>query len=64
MRSAHLTSSVAKFPAAVDVRGSRHGIADASHSDVSESQVDDDEVGGSAELLKLHKHQQHHDVAG
>ena len=61
--SVHLTASVAKLPAAVDVWGSWHGIANASHSDVSEGQVDDDEVGSSTELLKLHKHQQHDNVA-
>lgn len=59
----HLTTSVAKLPAAVDVRGSRHWIADAGHSNVSESQVDDEEVGGRAQLFELDKHQQHHNVA-
>lgn len=59
----HLTTSVAKFPAAMDVWGSWHGIADTSHANVSKSQVDYDEVGGSAELPELHKHEQHHNVA-
>lgn len=61
--STHLTTSVAKFPAAVDVWGSWHGIANASHSNVGKGQVDYNEVGGSTELFELHKHQQHHNVA-
>lgn len=54
--STNLATSVSKFPAAVDVWGSWHGIANTSHSYVSKSQVDDYEVGGSAELPELQKH--------
>lgn len=60
----HLTTGVAKFPAAVEVWGSWHGVANAGHADVGEGEVDDDEVGGRAQLLELHKHHQDHDVAG
>lgn len=60
----HLTTGVAKLPAAVEVWGGWHGVANAGHADVGEGEVDDDEVGGRAQLLELHKHHQHHDVAG
>lgn len=59
----HLTTGVAKFPAAVEVWGSWHGVANAGHADVGEGEVDDDEVGGRAQLLELHKHHQDHDIA-
>lgn len=61
--STHLTTSMAKFPAAMDVRGRRHWITNSSYSNVSESQVDDYEISGSAKLFKLPKHQQYHNVA-
>lgn len=63
MGTTDLTAGVAKFPAAVEVWGGWHGIPDPRHSNVSEGQVDDDKVGGRAELPELHKHQQHYDVA-
>lgn len=46
------------------VRGRWHGVADAGHANVGEGQVDDDEVGGRAQLLELYEHHQDHDVAG
>lgn len=64
LSSTHLTTGVAKFPAAVEVWGSWHGVANASHADVSEGKVDDDVVGGRTQLLELDKHQQDHEVAG
>lgn len=60
----HLTAGVSKLPAAMDVGGRRHGITDPCHPDVGEGQVDDDDVGGGAQLSELHKHQQNYDVAG
>lgn len=62
-KATHLTAGVAKLPAAVEVRGGRHGVADAGHADVGEGQVDDDVVGGRAQLLELDKHHEDHDVA-
>lgn len=64
MTGPNLTAGVAKLPAAVKVRGSGHGVADAGHADVGEGQVDDDGVGGRTKLLELDKHHQDHHVAG
>lgn len=61
--STYLTTRVAKLPTAVKVWSSWHRVADSSHSNVSKSQIDYDEVGRSTELLVLDKDKQHHDVA-